>query len=186
MKTTKIIILLIPILLFGFKYEKECNKRILPFEHLVFESELIVSGRISKVENGTYQFEIEKIVKGDEEICNEISIKKWMEWVCDRGRKKHKIGQQIILYLKNKNPETKSWQIINGSSGEWIIESDKYRMYYKSNILESIDLVEKYFVKVDKWSSKINCTSMELFKHRIENAFFDGVVTLWERSKRNK
>ena len=181
MKANKYWIFIIPILLLNFKSDKRDWKAIVPFEHLVYQSELIVYGEISKTDEKVYQFEIAKMIKGNEKVCNEIIIEKWNDWACDVRGKEHKIGQQIILFLKKENPRKESWEIINGSTGEMIIESNKYWIYHKSEIFKSVNLVEKYFKKVGEWKSKINCSSMELTKFRSENAFFDKVFSDMEQ-----
>ena len=131
-----------------------------------------------------YHLEITKIVKGDEKVCVEIEVEKWDEWPCEVRGKDYEIGHEFILFLKKKNMENESWEIINGSIGEKLIESDKYLDYPKNDVYKTINFIQHYFEKVNEWKSKINCSAMILTKNRFENTFFDYVVLLMEMQDR--
>lgn len=177
-------ILILSILFFSFKSENRPWKAVLPFEQLVYQSELIVNGEIAQIDSMTYQFEISKVVKGNHHPCDEIIVEKWHEWPSDIRGIDHAIGQQIILFLKKDESSKESWKIINGSTGEKILQQDNYWIYHKSKVFHAVDIVEKYFEKVNDWRSKINCSTTKMIHLRSDNPFFNHIVSEMEREDR--
>jgi hypothetical protein len=75
--------------------------------------------------------------------------------MCDTRRKKHKIGQELIIYIKDL--ENNGWNLINGSTGEIIVEYHNPTYFLKSEFIESTNIVLNCFEKINNRKSKINC-----------------------------
>ncbi len=95
------------------------KKLYYPLEIVVGMADLIVIGEIESVSKDTYQFKIDKKIKGEESDL--IKVQMFKEWTCDNRMKKAEKGQKLFLFLVKKGGK---YEIINGSTGEMFIEGD--------------------------------------------------------------
>lgn len=91
----------------------DAKKIDLPLEIIAGKADLIVIGRISSIQENTYSFKINEIVKGT--TGSSITVEKFEEWECDIRFARHKVGQALFLFLQKGSS---NWTIINGSNGE--------------------------------------------------------------------
>jgi hypothetical protein len=173
MKTRTIFLTTIIFLSLSFTNINE-YKIFIPFEQVVYQSEIIANGKIIEINELSYVFKIQKLIKGDSETCEVITIKKFMEWPCDMRRKKHKIGQELIVYVKGYGDY--GWNTISGSTGEIIVEYDKPPYYSKKDIIETTNIILMCFEKMGEWKSKINCNKDFVDLKRKSNSLFDQIV----------
>jgi hypothetical protein len=89
------------------------KKMHLPLEIIAGKADLIVMGRIIDIQEKTYTFKITETMKGSSGI--NITVEKFLEWTCDIRFAKHKVGQELFLFLQ-KNAG--NWMIIDGGNGE--------------------------------------------------------------------
>ncbi|MCH5720715.1 hypothetical protein [Niabella hibiscisoli] len=100
---------------------------IRPVEYVASIADLIVTGKIISVENGTYQFKIAETIKG--KSVGLITVQQFSEWECDVRYAKAAKGQQLFLFLKKINGK---YEIVNGSTGELPVIDGKVTLMYES------------------------------------------------------
>ncbi|WP_299628337.1 hypothetical protein [uncultured Tenacibaculum sp.] len=117
----------------------DIDKQVIPYSIVTAKSDLIVEGEIKNVYDETYEFTITDFIKG--KTGDTISVNKWKEWMCDSRQIKHLKGQNLILFLqKDQHGE---YKIINGSTGELIINSDGSILRYDYERLPNKSVVKK-------------------------------------------
>lgn len=108
------------ILFFSFTKDIDVDKQTLSYAIVTSKSDLIVEGKINEIFDGKYNFTVQDYLKGNSPEI--IKVNKWKEWICDSRQIKHEIGQNLILFLQKNNKG--EYNIINGSTGELIINND--------------------------------------------------------------
>ena len=130
---------LIAIILFtSFSNINEFDKIVLPYSIVTSKADLIVEGEIDEVYDDKYDFIVSEFIKGSDDST--ISVNKWEEWMCDTRQIKYESGQRLILFLKK---EKGKYDIINGSTGELIINDDNSIMRYEYQALPNKSVVKE-------------------------------------------
>lgn len=182
MTFSKSILTITSIFTLGFTTNLEDYKATVPFEHVVYQSEIIATGEISKINKLNYEFEITRLIKGEGKVCDVITIKKFGEWMCEMRQKKHKVGQELIIYVKDLGDN--GWNLINGSTGEIIVVHNNPAFFSKIEFIESTNIVLNCFEKTDNLKSKINCNNDYIELNRKSNSFFNHVMNQMETLER--
>ncbi|WP_438423863.1 hypothetical protein [Aquimarina macrocephali] len=171
--------ILITLILFTtISNKNEVDKIILPYSIVTSKADLIVEGEIENIYDEKYDFTVSEFIKGSDKTI--ISVSKWEEWMCDTRQIKYKTGQNLILFLKK---EKGKYDIINGSTGELIINDDDSLLRYeyqtlpnKSIVKEGIKLLIKsidYKGKLySKGKFKFLVSQSEFDKYKTENEFY--------------
>ncbi|MBL0884223.1 MAG: hypothetical protein IBJ16_12920 [Chitinophagaceae bacterium] len=96
-----------------FSLSLSAKKIYWPLEIIVGKADLIVTGKISDIQENTYTFKVSETIKGTAGLM--ISVEKFNEWTCDIRFAKHQVGQALILFLQKSAGH---WTIIDGGNGE--------------------------------------------------------------------
>ncbi len=134
---------------------------ILPIEIMIGSSDIIVIGTIQTVYENTYDFEIQKNIKGNEKKIV-IPVQKFKEWTCDTRIKKVEKGQHLLLFLKKKI--NNRYEIINGSTGELFIDNNKVRIHNKKITIEQFESTTQDFLLCYEFTNKNNPYKKGTFK----------------------
>ena len=159
----------------------DLDKMILPYSIVTSKSNIIVEGTINKLHADKYDLLVVDFIKGNE--SKTISVNKWDEWQCDTRQIKYEIGQKLILFLK-KNDKGE-YDIINGSTGELIINNDDSILRYEYQELPKKPIVKegiKMLIKSisytdnlysnDKHKFEILVSQSEFEKFKTQNEFY--------------
>ncbi|WP_299125359.1 hypothetical protein [uncultured Tenacibaculum sp.] len=175
--------ILITLLLFtSLTNNNEFSKHTLPYSIVTSKADLIVEGQIDEINNEKYQFKISDFIKGKDD--DTIIVNKWKQWMCDTRPLKYKTGQKLILFLKKVKGK---YKVINGSTGELIINDNDGIVRYKYNALPNRLVVKegiKMLIKSIKYKGKIYSngkfkflvSQSEYEKYRNKNAFYYKVT----------
>jgi len=170
---------LITLILFtSFSNINEFDKMVLPYSIVTSKADLIVEGQIDEIYDGKYDFRITDFIKGKDDT--KITVNKWEQWMCDTRQIEYETGQKLILFLKKEKGQ---YQIINGSTGELIINDDGSIMRYEYQALPDKSIVKegiKMLIKSIKYSGKLYSKGKYKFlvnqseyeQYKSENEFF--------------
>lgn len=124
------------------------SKINLPYGMLISESDLIVHGKILKVNDSTYDFQVHNIIKG--QTTEKIKVSIWKEWICDIRSLPLEPNAELILFLISNDNEI--YDVLNGSNGELFVnQNDSVVTYYKNKpvttdlMIQGIKLFSKHF-----------------------------------------
>ena len=170
------------ILFTSFTNNNEFDKQVLPYSIVTSKADLIVEGQIDEINDEKYHFKISDFIKGKDD--DTIIVNKWKQWICDTRPIKYKTGQKLILFLKR---EKGKYEVINGSTGELIINDDNSILRYKYQALPNRLVVKegiKMLMKSIKYKGKIYSqgkfkflvSQSEYERYRNENAFYYKVT----------
>ncbi|MGD9605789.1 MAG: hypothetical protein AB7V00_06565 [Bacilli bacterium] len=119
-----------------------------PLPQLIIDSDLILQGKIVRIDSLTFTLLIKEYIKGEYDL-HAIQIRKFEDWTCANRLPKYEIGQEEIVFLKANN-QLKEWIILGaGNEGELLIQND-------SIVYEDI-----------YWDSKSGCSKIEYFGYEI-------------------
>lgn len=119
----------------AFSLSSMALKVLTPIEALIYEAELIVVGEIEEFNDHNYLFVINQTIKG--QSSKEIRVNMFYEWACDFRSIKPEKGQKLMLFLEKKG---KSYEIINGSSGERFIKNGSIEHFLSGKMLNVEEL----------------------------------------------
>lgn len=169
-----ILIILISIFVF-FNTPETVKKKNQPYWSVISESDLIVDGEIGTLTDSNYEFKISELIKGTEKKIIKVGI--WEEWSCDTRLGKLIPKQRLILFLKKlKNG---SYQVINGSTGELVVNQDRSirrNMYHEYPDVYSVKNGIKEFLK------SFDCQKKKGSNNKI-NYLFKRKITQIEKKK---
>jgi len=171
--------ILIAIILFtSLSKSNDVDKMVLPYSIVTSKADLIIEGEIGSIFDGKYDFTVSEFIKGnDDEV---ISVNKWEQWMCDTRQTEYKTGQKLILFLKKEKGQ---YEIINGSTGELIINDDGTILRYEYQSLPKKSIVKegiKMLIKSIDYKGKLYSKGIYKFlvsqseyeKYRSENVFY--------------
>ncbi|GAA3516138.1 hypothetical protein GCM10022393_32690 [Aquimarina addita] len=121
---TKLIIILLSV---STLLTSDIKKRELSYSIVIGGADLIVEGFIKKIQKNqgvwddSYELEITDALKTNTSRKT-INVEMFKEWTCDFRKRPFAMNQKLLLFLKEGG--NGSYQIINGSTGELIIEKD--------------------------------------------------------------
>ncbi len=114
---------------------------------LIEKSDLIVHGKILKVTDSTYEFQVHNIIKG--KSLKEITVSIWEEWICDIRSLPLESNAELVLFLtKNGN---NVYDVLNGSNGELFVDDNSVITHFDNNpitvdlMIKGIQLFSKHF-----------------------------------------
>lgn len=147
-------ILTLIIFLFTVINSNAISKINLLYGVLIEESDLIVHGKILKVNDSTYDFQVNNVVKG--ESLKQIKVTIWKEWICDSRSLPLESDAELVLFLtKNEN---NVYDVLNGSNGELFVnEEDSVVAYFERKPI-TVDLM---FDGIKLFSKNFNYISGE-------------------------
>jgi len=114
------------------------KKSFIPYEVIMGYADLIVEGEISKVNENSYEFKIFNNLKSKINTGNKIIVNNFQEWTCDKRIVSSKVGQKLLLFLTIT--ENKTYEIINGSTGELFIEDVEREFSYDFKFNNYLDI----------------------------------------------
>jgi len=111
---------------------------------LIEKSDLIVEGKIVKIDKETVELLIIEVIKGDTALKN-ITVQKFNDWTCASRWTTYQIGQtELVFLLKDQNMNL--WHSMGaGNEGEMPIENET--LFYKSLYMKIDESPE--FLKVN-------------------------------------
>jgi len=119
-----------------------------PLPQMIVEADLIIQGKIMRVDSVYYTMIISNQIKGYWNIKT-IHINKFEDWECANRLTSYERGQEMIVFLRADTTKNE-WEIIGaGNEGELMIRND-------SIIYEDI-----------YWDSKSGCKEFDYFDYKI-------------------
>ncbi|MCK7590588.1 hypothetical protein M0G43_08390 [Subsaxibacter sp. CAU 1640] len=154
------------------------DKMVLPYSIVTSKTDLIVEGTIDEIYDGKYGFTISDFIKGKDQKTIYVTIGK--QWTCDIRKTDYKKGQKLILFLIKENGK---YQIINGSTGELIINDDGSILRHKYQPLPDLTILKdgiKMLIKSIDYNGelysegtyKFLVSQSEFEKYKNENSFY--------------
>jgi len=96
------------------------KKMELSIEVIALQADYIVTGEITSVQAGSYQFHVADYIKGSGRST--LTVQQFDEWTCDVRYAKAAKGQRLFLFLQKHQG---ALELINGSSGELPIRNNQ-------------------------------------------------------------